>query len=242
MNKRTLTAAVLSCALVLPVAGQAFAATTAFTDIGKNSARTQIESLKERGIVHGVSATEFKPDTAVTVSQGAAMIVKSMNLSLAAFTFIKEPLASDMFSKVTNDKAWYANAMMVAKINGVDLPADVDPNEQLTREAFLHYLIQGLESTGNYPLFKMYITINDEDQIEPSYQGSIQRALIYKLTELDADGNFNPKQIITRGEAAAILYNAIAFAENHQKEPAVPADQVDPNNGSTDETVSTETQ
>jgi hypothetical protein len=72
--------------------------------------------------------------------------------------------------------------------------------------------------TGNYPLFKMYITIKDEADITPEYQGTIQRALLYKLTELDKDGSFNPQAVMTRADAAVLVYNAVKFAEAHQED------------------------
>jgi len=216
MNKKMMTAAVLSLALTIPMASQAFAAATTFNDIEKSAAKSQIVSLQERGIINGVSATSFKPEAELTVSQGISLIVKSMNLSLAAIDFDKAPVASGVFSKV-KDNAWYANELLIAHFNGIKLDADIDPNAPLTREAFINYLVQGIEKTGDYALIKMYINIEDEKDIDPNFQGTIQRALLYKVTELDEQGNFHPKQIVTREEAAAILFNAVSFVEEHLK-------------------------
>ncbi|MNG35967.1 hypothetical protein D3C84_1228540 [compost metagenome] len=49
-----------------------------------------------------------------------------------------------------------------------------------------------------------------------AYQGAIQRALLYKLTSLDADGNFKPKAIVTREQAAAMVYEAVQFVAAHK--------------------------
>ncbi|MNY32867.1 hypothetical protein D3C86_1671100 [compost metagenome] len=70
----------------------------------------------------------------------------------------------------------------------------------------------------------MYIQIQDEDQLNVDYQGTIQRLLLYKITALDANGKFNPKSELTRGEAATWLYNAIRVLETHVKPPQ--ADEV----------------
>ncbi len=55
------------------------------------------------------------------------------------------------------------------------------------------------------------VDIADDAALYPSYQGSIQRSLKYKINSLDANGKFNPKSEITRAEAAIMLYNALEF-------------------------------
>ncbi|MNC62157.1 hypothetical protein D3C75_1121510 [compost metagenome] len=56
--------------------------------------------------------------------------------------------------------------------------------------------------------------IADADALEPSFQGSIQRSLKYNINTLDANGKFNPKQEITRAEAAVMLYNALEYLKS----------------------------
>jgi hypothetical protein len=66
----------------------------------------------------------------------------------------------------------------------------------------------------------MFIQFNDEAQITPALQGSSQRMVLYKIAELDKNGNFNPKAELIRGQAAAWLYNTIQFIETHTSIPA----------------------
>ncbi|EFM08633.1 S-layer domain protein [Paenibacillus curdlanolyticus YK9] len=215
MMKKTMIAAALTLSLLAPLSnGQAFAAAP-FTDIGGSSAQSQIESLQAQGIVHGVTEKEFQPKASLSGAQGISLIVRSMQLSLAAIDFNQAPTAEGYFSKVSNT-AWYADDFVIAKANGLDIPADIDPSQPLTREQFAYWLVQGLEKTGQYPLIKMYININDEADLTVAYQGTIQRALLYKLTSLDADGNFKPKAIVTREDAAAMIYEAVQFVAAHK--------------------------
>jgi hypothetical protein len=208
--------AALAVALMVPFAGQALASAP-FIDIGSSTARQQIESLQAQGVINGVTASQFRPADSLTTAQGIKLIVRSMNLSLAAIDFDTAPTASGWFNNVSDD-AWYANDFINAKANGLDLAEDIDPKKPMTREQFVHLLVQGLVKTGNYPLFKMYIIITDEADITPEYQGTIQRALLYKLTELDKDGSFNPQAVMTRADAAVLVYNAVKFAEAHQED------------------------
>jgi len=212
--KKILVTSALSIALIVPMAGQAFAADT-FKDIENSTAKAQIQALQDKGIVNGLSASEFGPSAKLTAAQGISLIVKSMQLSLAAIDFNQAPTAEGYFSTVSND-AWYADNFVVARANQLDLPGDIDPKAPMTKEAFVHYLVQGLEKTGEYPLIKMYIAINDEKDITVDLQGTIQRALLYKLTALDDKGDFNPQSIITREEAAVMIYNAAEFVETHK--------------------------
>ncbi|WP_336784739.1 S-layer homology domain-containing protein [Paenibacillus sp. MMO-177] len=216
MKKRIAAAAISAAVLFGALSGQALAADhSGFTDIAGTSSRAQIEALQELGIVKGVSSSEFHPEENLTGAQGIELIVRTMQLSLAAIDFKRAPTAEGFFTHVKND-AWYADSFVIAHYNGLDLPADIDPNKPLTREQFAHYLVQALEKTGQYPLIKMYINIQDEKDITVDYQGTIQRALLYKIVALDADGNFHPQQIVTRAEAAAILFAAHEFVETHK--------------------------
>lgn len=213
MKKRfSMTAAALL--LSVSMASQAFAA-DAFADIAGSASKAQIEALQQKGIIKGVTATEFHPEDQLTAAQGISLIVRTTQISLAAFSFIKAPVADDYYTNIAND-AWYAEDFVIAQVNGLDIPADIDPNAALTKEEFVHYLVQAVELTGEYPTIKMYIPIADEDDINVDYQGTIQRALLYKFITLDEEGNFDPAHVLTRAEAAAILFEARAFIDAHQ--------------------------
>jgi hypothetical protein len=105
---------------------------------------------------------------------------------------------------------------MFAQLNGLTLPKDLDPNQLMTREEFTNYLIQGINTTGDYPMIMMYAVINDEKDVNKDYMNSIQQALITKITTVDKDQNFYPKRTITRAEAAVMLVKAIDFVEQNK--------------------------
>ncbi|RXZ82207.1 S-layer homology domain-containing protein [Paenibacillaceae bacterium] len=214
--KKIIASAVLSIALITPLAGNAFAAVS-FTDLAGSAASAQIEALKEKGIVSGVTATTFKPAEELTASQGISLIVKGAQLSLAAISFNKAPTAEGYFKSVSND-AWYAESFIIAKANGLNIPEDIDPSAKLTKEDYVALLVQGMERGANLPMLNLKpVEIADEDAITVTNQGAIQRALHYKLLVLDESGSFNPKETVTREEAAAILYNAVEYLDNYEE-------------------------
>ncbi|MBP3963231.1 S-layer homology domain-containing protein [Paenibacillus lignilyticus] len=208
----TLTAA---ATMVFAFASQSFAATSGFTDLGNNAGKNEIISLQQRGLIKGISADQFAPHATMTAAQGVQLIVNALDLNLDLVRFFKEPKATDYFVNA-NDKAWYADALIIAAVNGLDLPKDLNPNKQLTREEFTHELIHAIEVTGKLPMIKpVVVEIADQDQINIEYSGSITRALNYGVIKLGEDGKVNPKVIITRSEAAVEIYNALAYMKAH---------------------------
>jgi hypothetical protein len=200
------------------VSSLTFSSAFAFTDVEEGQAAA-ISALQDRGIVSGIDKDHFVPKGKISYAQTVQMIVKGMNLNLDTLRFIKQPLASDIFTNIPND-AWYADAFIIAHYNGMNIPKDVNPNATITREQFGEMLVRALEKKGNFPLVKMFIPIKDEAQITPEYQGALQRLLLYKIADLDKEGMFNPKAELTRGEAAGWIFNAIRVLETHIQKPA----------------------
>ncbi|QGQ94856.1 S-layer homology domain-containing protein [Paenibacillus psychroresistens] len=194
----------------------------AFSDINDTVGKEDIMALKDKGIISGISDTIFAPNGKLSYAQGITLITKGLNLNINAMSFFKEPKASDFFTKVS-DKAWYAQSLMFAQLNGLTLPKDLDPNKLMTREEFTNYLIEGINTTGDYPMIMMYAVINDEKDVNTLYMNSIQQALITKIASADKDQNFYPKRAITRAEAAVMLAKAIEFVETNKNNVIPPA-------------------
>ncbi|WP_322924124.1 S-layer homology domain-containing protein [Paenibacillus campi] len=200
--------------LTLSIGANAWAASQ-FGDIGKIEGKEKIESLQQRGFISGVTATQFKPEQTLNAAQGVQMLVKSFQLSLAQFQFIKAPQASDSYTKV-KDGVWYSDAFIIATLNGIEVPRDIDPAAKLTREQFTDYLMAAMQKSGNLPMFKIDpLKIADDSNITAAYQGAIQRSLALHINKLDESGKFNPKQPITRADAAIMIYNALDYLQKH---------------------------
>ncbi|WP_179032876.1 S-layer homology domain-containing protein [Paenibacillus kribbensis] len=215
MKKSAFAAVTAVAILSFSIGDPLFAADSQFKDLDNVSGKEKIISLKDQGLLKGVSDTQFLPSSKVTAAQGVQLISGAFRFSLIAIDFIKAPQASDLFTHV-KDTAWYADAFINAHYNGVDIPKDIDPAKALTKEEFTHMLIQGIEKAGVLPMIKIApVNISDDSELEPAYQGSIQRSLVYKVNTLDATGKFHPKSKITRAEAAVMLYNALEYLNTH---------------------------
>ncbi|EPR09407.1 S-layer homology domain-containing protein [Ruminiclostridium papyrosolvens] len=200
-------------ALLLSMTVSSFAAVSGFNDLKDVGAKDKILTLKDKGVVHGTGRGNFSPKEPVTAVQGVQLIVNAFNLNLDFVKFAREPKATDYFVKADNN-AWYARGLIIAAVNSMQLPGDLDPAQKWTREEFTHWLIQTMESHYYLPTVKIaYREIADQKDITPEYEGQIQRAILYKVVSLDSNGQFNPKAEITRAEAAEEIYNALKYIE-----------------------------
>jgi hypothetical protein len=203
-------------ALTLTITGQSFAAAAPFTDLANVPQKQEILVLQEKGYVAGVGNKLFAPNATITAAQGIQLIVNALGLNIDLIRFFKEPKATDYFKNADND-AWYANALIIAAMNGLELSKDIDMNQGWTREEFTHRLILAMETHANLPKIKLVpAQFADQEQIIIGYEGSVQRALVYGVIKLDAEGNLNPKGKISRAEAAEEIYNALNYINVHK--------------------------
>lgn len=219
MKKRLTITMTTVLALLLMLGSSVYA----FTDTKGDPNEPQIVSLQKAGILNGLTIEHFAPKSNVTMAQAVVMLVKAFDLNIAHMQFIKEPKASDTFTKVPDD-AWYAQAFLYASLNGVPIPSDADPMQTLTKEQYAHLLYHALIAKGDYAFVKMFVVLKDEQEVTKDYMNSIQNLLLGKMTELD-NGYFYPKRNITRSEAARMLHAAIQFSKDHEPLPGQPAIQ-----------------
>lgn len=220
MKKKSILTAVLSLVFLLALTPVLHA----FTDVSGHKAESHILSLKERGVINGVSSGTFNPDSELTYAQAVSLLDRAFALDLSRFDFVKQPLASDMYSNVADDQ-WYSEAFVDGYYNGVVFAADVDPNATISRQEFASILMDQVDNKGNYPLIMIYIDYVDAKEVKPDYSNAIQKLLILNFAELTEDHKFNPTQSITRGDAAIWLDKALIFADtikgNEEVQPSV---------------------
>lgn len=205
------TVAVMTMSLTV----NCFADVIPFTDITNIGVKAKIIALQDKGYVKGVGNGLFAPDKKITAVESIQLLVNAFKLNIDNIRFIKAPKATDYYVNADND-AWYASTLIIAAMNDIDLPKDIDPNQKWTREEFTYQLIKATEKHGNLPMIKLNpVVIADQDQLTVDYSGAIQRALVYGVTQLDTAGKFNPKDEISRAEAAEQIYNALEYLKAH---------------------------
>ncbi|MFC4602046.1 S-layer homology domain-containing protein [Cohnella hongkongensis] len=146
----------------------------------------------------------------ITVASAVSAIVQGLDLNIDHIRFIKEPKASDYYTKV-KDTAPYANDFIIAHYNGLDLPQDVNPSAKVNREQFAKWLYGALSQKGDYAWIEIFILISDADHISKDNMESIQRLLIAKIFTLDGKQRFNPKNGVTQAQADLLINRTVRF-------------------------------
>lgn len=94
-------------------------------------------------------------------------------------------------------------------------------DDLLTRQEMVTFMLRfadymGIE-LGNANLIDGYAKFSDADTVSPWAEESMEMAYCYKLIngEVDRKGNYklSPHRVVTRGEAAQILYNYVKAAD-----------------------------
>ncbi|MCM3626405.1 S-layer homology domain-containing protein [Paenibacillus glycanilyticus] len=195
----------------------------AFSDTSKDPNKSKIEALEKQGVIKGDKGNKFNSNGKLTYAAGVSMLVKAFHLNIDNIRFIKEPKVSDYYPNL-KDNAWYADAFIIAQYNGLEVPKNVKANDEMTREQFAHHLFKAIVKQGDFAFIELYMTINDEKNVNKDYMDSIQKLLISKIATLDKKNNFYPKQKITRGVAAGWLYDGLEFVKNTPTIPEVPSE------------------
>ncbi|WP_422657208.1 S-layer homology domain-containing protein [Paenibacillus sp. EC2-1] len=206
----TTTTKLLSALLISSsLLGAGAASASAFSDVQDSDQLAIVKSLQSKGIIQGITSDKFAPQRTITSAQAIQMVVKA--------TALKEhPNFSGKSFSTVPDGAWYADAVNIAAQHGLPVSTETKWNEPMTREDFAHLLATAVQKTGNYPVILMYMNIADESQIKEESRGAVQFLLLTKIAELSKAGQFNPKQEMTRIEAAEMTHAAMQFIENHK--------------------------
>ncbi|WP_322904056.1 S-layer homology domain-containing protein [Paenibacillus sp. SGZ-1009] len=189
----------LSCA----IAGGATAAAAVFTDVKGADNQAIVSSLQDKGIINGITATQFKPNGTLTQAQAIQMLAK-------AFELKKD--GAQVLSGV--NQPWYSAAVAAAKANKLSLPASFQPSAAVNREDFALWLYEAINTTGQYPATKMFVVFQDQDQIDKQASNAIQTLVNMNVIPRSSVGQkFEPKTEITRMDAAVWVNSAVQMIE-----------------------------
>jgi hypothetical protein len=156
----------------------------------------------------------YQGNSGITNAAAVSMIVKGLDLNINHIRFVKQPLASDYFTKV-KDNASYAQDFVIAQFSGLDLPKDINPSAKVSREQFAHWLFGAFSHKGDFSWIAMYVEIADAKQISSAYMNSIQKLLLSKIATLDSKQKFNPKNPVTRSSAETMINRAAKFIKEN---------------------------
>ncbi len=221
MKKTTrIISLILACVCVLmsvPFTAGAVSVTD-FKDLDKNADYYEaVEWAIKGGYMTGVSSTSFSPDTILTRAQFATLIARFSGDDLTGYT-------GKVFEDVSAD-SWCAGTAAWAYSNGVMSGTSTaqlifSPDLQIDRQT-IAVLIQ------NYLKYKEIYLEKVTEEVRLMDRGSKRAAawaadaveFAYKTDYMQLDSNncFKPRNLVTRGDAAVILYSLYNAIERTTK-------------------------
>ena len=173
--------------------------TETFTDLENHAwAKDSIYALKAKGIISGVSETEFAP--ANNIKRGDFILILTRMLSV-------DNEFTENFADVP-ESAYYYNAVGSAKAAGIASGdgANFMPEDSITRQdlitlAYRAFLAKGyIEETEDYTVLDAFA---DKDNIS-DYAAAPMASMVKAGIIQGSEGNVNPKGYATRAEVAVM--------------------------------------
>ena len=181
-----------------------------YTDTKDNWARDAIQAMSQAGYLSGYSDNTFKPSAQITREQAAAIYGKVLqhNLNEQELADIVTKESATSYSDVEADR-WSNSAIKLVSAAGVmqgTSKTAFTPSKTMNREEFVASaasLAKRLNITT--PVKTEKIRFKDEDSISLDYVADINYMAERGIVASGTTENFNPKQPVTRAQAATIL-------------------------------------
>ena len=181
-----------------------------YIDTKDNWARDAIQAMTQAGYLSGYADNTFKPSAQITREQAAAIYGKVLqhNLNEQELADIVTKEASTSYSDVEADR-WSSSAIKLVSAAGVmegTSKTAFTPSKTMDREQFVASAASLAKKLNiSTPVKTEKVTFKDEASISSAYLADIQYMAQRGIIASGATENFNPKQPVTRAQAATIL-------------------------------------
>ncbi|WP_339250308.1 S8 family serine peptidase [Paenibacillus sp. FSL P2-0136] len=178
----------------------------AFTDIANSKSAVAIQTLADKLIIQGTSATTFAPQSNLTRAEFTALLTRALGLRTDAGVTFSDVKSTD----------WYAKDVAAASKSGLILGignGKFAPTQKVTRQELAVILDRALKLTGTElkavanPSFTTY---SDSAKVAPYAKDSLQALTKAGIFASETGIAFNPTAPATRETAAAALYELLS--------------------------------
>ena len=181
-----------------------------YPDTKDNWARDAIQAMTQAGYLSGYADNTFKPSAQITREQAAAIYGKVLqhNLNEQELADIVTKESATSYSDVEADR-WSSSAIKLVSAAGVmegTSKTAFTPSKTMDREQFVASAASLAKKLNiSTPVKTEKVTFKDEASISSAYLADIQYMAQRGIIASGATENFNPKQPVTRAQAATIL-------------------------------------
>ncbi|MNO19844.1 Minor extracellular protease vpr precursor [compost metagenome] len=177
----------------------------AFTDIASSKSADAIQTLADKLIIQGTSATTFSPLSNLTRAEFTALLTRALGLRTDSSVTFSDVKSSDWYAK---DVAAASKAGLILGIGN----GKFAPTQKVTRQELAVILDRALKLTGTElkaanPSFTAY---TDSAKVAPYAKDSLQSLSQAGVISSDVGTAFNPTAPATRETAAAALFTLLS--------------------------------
>ncbi len=176
-----------------------------FLDTENHWAKNEIDSLVEKGIITGMTATEFRPQEKITRAQFARLLVTALG--------IKESKGAALSFEDVPAGAWYRDAVAAAVHAGLITGYSelvFAPDENITREQMASIISRALqmksgETVADDDTEQIINKFKDKGDLSPWARQGIALAISKGIVSGMSADTFAPGAFATRAEAAVMI-------------------------------------
>lgn len=178
-----------------------------FNDLGNVSwAKEAIEALAQKGVISGKANGVFAPEDNVTREEFVKLIVVALDL--------EDDKAGAEFSDIEPErwsKKYIASAYNLGIISGVTedkfMPGETLTREQMATIIYRAYSLYGDEKTSA-------VAFDDDKDISQYAKEAVGVLAAKGIINGTGNNKFSPKGIVTRAQAAQIVYGLLSTVDN----------------------------
>ncbi len=204
---------ILSFVLCIMILASTMAFAASFKDVTKEShswAYDAIYDMADRGIINGISETEFAPDVNVTKVQAMLLIARILGYNTTAVSdninSIYSVYADDLAELNTIYKKELAY-LIFRDVFSVDEILEAKLEAPLSREEAALYITKAADGVEEMNAITVVLnTFADDAEISEDFRKAVYYVRDQELMNGTGDNNFSPKTNVTRAQMATLLY------------------------------------
>lgn len=231
-NKRRSIVLLLVAAMILSSVSFAFADTTGtrFTDIDSSWAKQHIINVYNKGLMNGVTDTQFKPKDSVTHYQAFIAIAR---MTKAKEKYDLAALVEKYKNETFNIPDYAKQEIAYCLEAGITTPTELsvlNKNTVATKQVVSRYLAKGLGASYDPGKAIVFLGFTDSEFIVKENKPYINYLIGLGVLSSagDANGKFNPDSMVTRDMFAKMLDIASDKYVDVPMTPAEPEEPVEP--------------
>ncbi|OQB12023.1 MAG: Endo-1,4-beta-xylanase A precursor [Firmicutes bacterium ADurb.Bin193] len=172
-----------------------------FTDEAQHWSKNYVAPLLKKGVFEGYGDNTFRPDQGITREEIATIIVRAMGLTGQA-----EAAEAVGYSDAADISPWATKSVDLLTKLGIFKGYDDNnfrPHEVISREELVAVIMRAMSVQSG----QGSTSFTDDESISDWAKGSVVAAYMAGIIQGHNDHSFRPQDDVTRGQAAAIIYN-----------------------------------